>query len=162
MKKNNLLLMAGILGVVLLGFILVRSRKQTVVEQTAQDDIAMIREQQEAGEVMSETSEVEEEAETSPSIVEKEDPKYTLFYGATCPHCHDVLEWMAENDIEDRIEIEKKEVYNNQSNNQQLTLAAQVCGETGGAGVPFLFTPEKECIIGSTPIIDYLSEELGI
>lgn len=93
--------------------------------------------------------------------VESKEIKYIVFYGDTCPHCHDVLDWMEESGIESLLSITTKEVYNNPQNNEQLKLAAQNCGSRS-SGVPFLYTSEKECLVGSTPIIDYLSEQAGL
>ncbi len=92
---------------------------------------------------------------------EKKQEVYTFFYGETCGYCGQVIEWFEETGVESRLNIVRKEVYNNSVNSQQLSLAAQVCNTTSG-GVPFLFTPDKQCVIGSTPIIDYLSEVAGV
>lgn len=104
---------------------------------------------------------VENQAETLDQENEVKKEQYVFFYGETCPYCHDVIEWFDETGVESSLNIVRKEVYNDPANSQQMSLAAQVCGESGG-GVPFLFTPDKQCIVGSTPIIDYLSEEAGL
>jgi len=85
-----------------------------------------------------------------------------FFYGNTCPHCKDVENWMKENKIEERIEIVKKEVYKNQENAQELSLAAQSCGlDTNNIAVPFLYV-ENKCFIGTPDIISYLSQKIGL
>mgnify|MGYP005845005797 CR=1 FL=1 len=81
-----------------------------------------------------------------------------FFYGNTCPHCADVEKWMKENQIEEKVTLIKKEVYDNRQNSQELTEVAQSCGlPTDSIGVPFLYT-EGKCLIGTPDIIDYLTK----
>lgn len=111
-----------------------------------------------------EQEKAEEEASLKQEVLgeaAQEQPKYIYFYGETCRYCHDVEDWMEETQIESILNIEKREVYYNQAHQEQMNLAAQTCGESSG-GVPFLFTPDKNCIIGSTPIVEYLSSQAGL
>ena len=87
-----------------------------------------------------------------------------FFYGNTCPHCEDVEEWMKENKIEEKIEIVKKEVYDDNANALELSRAAKSCGmDTSSIGVPFLYyAPEGKCLIGTPDIVGYLSDRAGI
>lgn len=89
--------------------------------------------------------------------------KIFFFYGSTCPHCHDVLEWMEENGVESLVEVEKKEVYQDQDNSQQLSAAAQSCGiPLDRVGVPFVFTHDKQCLVGAPKVKAYLSEQANL
>jgi glutaredoxin len=82
-----------------------------------------------------------------------------FFYGNTCPHCEDVEEWIEDNKIEEKIDIIKKEVYDNRENAQELSLAAQNCGlNTNSIGVPFLYA-ENKCYVGTPDIVSYLSQK---
>ncbi len=86
-----------------------------------------------------------------------------FFYGNTCPHCKDVEGWMEENKIEEKVELVKKEVYDNRANSLELSQAAQSCGlSTSSIGVPFVFTPEGECLIGTPDIVNYFSGKAGL
>jgi len=86
-----------------------------------------------------------------------------FFYGNTCPHCDDVEDWMEENKIEEKIEIVKKEVYDNNPNALELSKAAESCGmDISSIGVPFLYTPEGKCLIGTPDIVSYLSNKAGM
>lgn len=86
-----------------------------------------------------------------------------FFYGNTCPHCADVEEWMKENNIEEKVQLTKKEVYGNKANALELSKAAESCGmDTASIGVPFLFTPEGKCLVGTPDIVNYLSEKAGL
>jgi len=69
---------------------------------------------------------------------------------------------MVENKVEEKIEIIKKEVYDNQQNAQELTQTAKKCGlPTNSIGVPFLFA-EGKCLIGTPDITSFLSQKAGI
>ncbi len=89
------------------------------------------------------------------------DQKFVFFYGDTCPYCHDVMDWMDETGVESMLDITRKEVYNDAKNSEQMNLAVRSCG-MAQSGVPMMYTSDKECIVGSTPIIDHLSEVAGI
>jgi glutaredoxin len=81
-----------------------------------------------------------------------------FFYGNTCPHCKDVEDWMAENKIEEKILLIKKEVYDNRQNALELEKVAKNCGISADSiGVPFLYA-EGKCITGTPEITSYLSE----
>lgn len=96
---------------------------------------------------------------TEPSPVKQQ---YVLFYGETCPHCHVVMDWMDEAGVDSRLDVARKEVYSNPQFSEQMNLAAQNCG-IDRIGVPFLYdASQKECVVGSTPIIDHLTAELGL
>lgn len=82
------------------------------------------------------------------------------YWGTTCPYCHDVIDWMDENQIDDQLDIVRKEVYENQQNSAELSQRAQSCGMGERVGVPFMYTSGGECIVGSTPIIEYLEQKL--
>ncbi len=87
----------------------------------------------------------------------------TYYYGNTCPHCKEVENWMEENKIEEKIKVVKKEVYDNASNAAELRLAAQKCGlDTKSIGVPFLYSPEGKCFIGTPDVIAFLKEKAGL
>lgn len=88
--------------------------------------------------------------------------KIVYYYGETCPHCKDVREWMEKNKVEEKIKIEKKEVWNNQINAQELNKVAEVCGlDTSSIGVPFLWADGK-CYIGTPDVIKVLSDKSKI
>jgi len=85
-----------------------------------------------------------------------------LYYGNTCPHCKEVEEFIAANNIKDKINLVEKEVYQNQKNADELGEAAKKCGlNTDSVGVPFLFA-EGKCYIGTPEVISYLSQKVGI
>lgn len=83
-----------------------------------------------------------------------------LFYGDGCPHCAIVENYLKENNIESKIEFEKKEVYNNKDNANLLAKIAKQCGiKENELGVPFLWTG-SECKIGDEDIINFFKEKV--
>lgn len=94
------------------------------------------------------------------------DPDLVFYWGNGCPHCENVEKWLDENNTEQKIEVNYKEVYYNQTNQQELSqIVEEYCPELlgeDGIGVPLGFDPNsKKCIQGDTPIIEFLSDELG-
>lgn len=84
------------------------------------------------------------------------------YYGATCPHCVDVNEFLEENDIASKVDFTKKEVWNNKDNANELSEVAQKCGiNPGSIGVPFLYADEK-CFIGGPDVEGFFSEAAGL
>ncbi len=87
-------------------------------------------------------------------------PKMIYFYGETCPHCHDVLEYIADNDIRSKLSFRELETYNNVSNARLLNAKAKLCrlDTTQGVPVPFFFDGEN-CHIGSDKIIEFFESQ---
>jgi|WetSurMetagenome_2_1015567.scaffolds.fasta_scaffold24831_6 flagellar biosynthesis/type III secretory pathway M-ring protein FliF/YscJ len=82
----------------------------------------------------------------------------TLFYGLECPHCANVEQYMQKNKIEEKVKIDKKEVYHDQDNAQELGAIASGCGkDTNQIGVPFLYDG-KSCYEGEDEVKNYLSQ----
>lgn len=82
---------------------------------------------------------------------------YEYFSSPTCPHCAVVDGFLEGWEGKDKIKIEKKEVLNNRENINLFYQRGEYCQiPRNQLGVPFLFTPEGECILGDQPIIDYL------
>jgi len=82
--------------------------------------------------------------------------KLVLFYGDGCPHCALVEDYLKENPP--KFNLEKKEVYYNKINQQELVMRAKTCGlPQNEIGVPFLWTGSG-CIIGDQPIINYFKQ----
>lgn len=83
-----------------------------------------------------------------------------LFYGDGCPHCANVENFINNNGILAKIPLIEKEVYNNKDNFDEFSAKAKLCGiESNSLVVPFLWT-SSECVLGDTPIIDYLKNQI--
>jgi len=88
--------------------------------------------------------------------------KMVFYYGDTCPHCKIVEEFFLQNNIEDRVKFDKKEVYNNKSNQADLGKKAAKCGiNPNNIGVP-LFWDGSTCLVGDKPIMNFFKEKLNI
>jgi glutaredoxin len=86
--------------------------------------------------------------------------KVVYYYGLTCPHCKEVEEWMKKNKVEEKIKVEKKEVWYNKENAAELQEVARVCNlDSSSIGVPFLWADGK-CYIGTPDVERILTEKL--
>jgi len=86
--------------------------------------------------------------------------KIIFYYGITCPHCKEVEEWMKKNKVEEKIKVEKKEVWYNKENAAELQEVAKFCSlDPTSIGVPFLWADEK-CYIGTPDVEKVLAEKL--
>ena len=86
--------------------------------------------------------------------------KIVYYYGLTCPHCKDVEEWMKKNKVEEKIKVEKKEVWYNKENAAELQEVAKFCSlDSTSIGVPFLWADGK-CYIGKPDVKKVLAEKL--
>jgi len=87
-----------------------------------------------------------------------------LFYGEGCSHCVNVDKFIQDNDIENKIRFDKKEVFYNRENANLLAEKAQICGmPTDNIGVPFLWEEStKTCKSGDADIINYFKAKINI
>lgn len=83
-----------------------------------------------------------------------------LFWGVGCPHCEIVKTYIKDNNLETKIKVAYKEVYNSQENQKLLTSTVAKCPEidsSRGIGVPLGFDIKtSKCLYGDTPIIEWL------
>lgn len=92
-------------------------------------------------------------------IFQKGKSKIVYYYGQDCPHCQKVEEFLKENKIEEKLFFEKKEVYYNKKNAQELTRRARKCGvKSNEIPVPFLWDGSR-CIIGDEAVINFFKEK---
>lgn len=97
--------------------------------------------------------------------VDSTDSDLIFYWGDGCPHCENVEEFMTTNNVDQKLKINKKEVYKNIDNQEELkAIANQYCPEVitnGGIGVPLAFDVQnKVCLSGDTPIIDFLKQKI--
>jgi glutaredoxin len=84
---------------------------------------------------------------------------YEYYGGEGCPHCANVEKFFDTWENRDKIQIDKKEVYKDQDNIDLFKSRVEYCNlPNSRVGVPFLFTPEGECVIGDTPIISLFEQ----
>jgi glutaredoxin len=86
-----------------------------------------------------------------------------LFYSQSCPHCHNVSNFIKENNIDDKINLLQLDASGKYG--ELFVEKVKECGlDSQGYGVPFLYySPEShDCIMGDTPIIDFFKNYLSL
>jgi len=86
-------------------------------------------------------------------------PAMILFYGDGCPHCEIVDEYIANNNVKDKYQFQKLEIFNNKQNAQLMAQKTRQCGldTSQGMGVPFFFDGQN-CYLGDQDIINFFSK----
>ncbi|MBU4380723.1 hypothetical protein L6255_04350 [Candidatus Parcubacteria bacterium] len=88
--------------------------------------------------------------------------KVILYFGNTCPHCRDVEEYITENKIKEKVDIEEKEVYQDKINSAELALVALSCNiASDQIFVPFMYA-EGKCLVGVEEIKQLLNSKAGL
>lgn len=83
-----------------------------------------------------------------------------LYWGEGCPHCAKVDAFIQENNVEQKVQFERKEVYNNKKNALEMKKVAKQCGlPTESIGIPFFWTG-SQCLTGDQDIIAYFQKQL--
>jgi glutaredoxin len=83
-----------------------------------------------------------------------------LYWGEGCPHCEKVEEFLAQNKLDAKFPITRKEVYSQKGNAREMQKIAKSCGlPADSISIPFLWTG-KECLIGDVDIIAFFQKQL--
>lgn len=94
-----------------------------------------------------------------------------LFFGADCPHCKNVEDFVAQNKIEEKVKFTSLEVpFNGKTSSELLSnvkLAMQLADNCKldikkGISLPFLWDGAGACTAGDTPIIEFFKNKAGI
>ena len=84
------------------------------------------------------------------------------YYGAECPHCKKVNEFLESNKIAEKVTFIKKEVWHDRQNADEMAQAASQCGlNKNEIGVPFIFD-NGTCLIGEPDVIKFFREKAGM
>lgn len=91
-----------------------------------------------------------------------DDSKIIFYYSLTCPHCKNVEDYVANNNVKDKINFQEKEVSENEDNAADFVDKVQKCNiKPEEAGVPLLWDGESEtCLLGDEPIIGYFFQKM--
>ena len=86
-----------------------------------------------------------------------------LFYGEGCPHCLKVESYIEENKVTDKIDLQLKEVWNNEENHNLMIEKVKACNlGNKSVGVPFLWDAgNSKCLMGDSNVIDYLQSKVN-
>lgn len=75
-----------------------------------------------------------------------------FYWGDGCPHCKTVEDKLEQYHVSDKIDFERKEVWNDKKNAKEMEQRASACGiKTSEIGVPFLFSDGK-CFVGEPDV----------
>ncbi len=94
-----------------------------------------------------------------------------LFYGDGCPHCKNVDDFLAANNVSQKVKYTQLEVpfglktsSELQANAAAAILKAQNCGidTSNGISIPFLWDGTSKCFTGDTDVISFFKEQAGI
>lgn len=101
---------------------------------------------------------MQEKAATPP------DANLIYYYGAECPHCHAINEFIDQNDIASKVEFTKKEVWHDKANSEEMAERAKACGiDPNNIGVPFIYDQEKNtCTMGEPDVRKLFSDRAGL
>ena len=81
-----------------------------------------------------------------------------FFYGAECPHCQAVEKYIADNQLDQKMTISKREVYHIKPNANLMVQKAEGCKiAPEDMGVPFLWASGK-CYVGDNEVENFLNE----
>ena len=82
-----------------------------------------------------------------------------LYYGEECPHCHEVIDYLKENKISEKVQYGLKEVWHNKDNQKTMMKKVEECNlNPQEVGVPFLYAKGK-CYIGTPDVLDFFKKE---
>jgi hypothetical protein len=88
-----------------------------------------------------------------------------FFFRSDCPHCLKVEQFMAANNVEQKIKIDKKQVYSDKVTPESIILdekAAQCGIAPADIGTPFVWDgPTGKCYEGEDDVINFLKAKLG-
>jgi type II secretory pathway pseudopilin PulG len=99
----------------------------------------------------------------SSNQIKNSDSGLILFYGDGCQHCVNLEKYLTDNKVENKIAIDKLEVFNNKVNALLLADKAKKCGlDTKYISVPFLWNgTTAKCLTGDVDIIKFFQDKVS-
>lgn len=87
-----------------------------------------------------------------------------LFYGEGCPHCKNVEDFIRNNNIDEKVQFDLKEIWYNKDNATLMNQKADICKiNKDELGVPFLFDAKNsKCLVGADEIIQFFKDQAEI
>jgi len=91
------------------------------------------------------------------------DASTIYFFGAECPHCKRINEFLEANGVASKFTFTKKEVWHSRTNSAQMKEKAEACGlDASKVGVPFIYTEGNKCIVGEPDVKKFFAEKAGV
>ncbi|HTW97026.1 MAG TPA: hypothetical protein VMD74_05210 [Candidatus Methylomirabilis sp.] len=88
-----------------------------------------------------------------------------FFFRSDCPHCLKAEQFLADNKVEEKIKITKKQVFPNKVTPESELLGekAKQCGiSLAEVGVPFVWDgPTGKCYMGDVDVINFFQQKLN-
>jgi cytochrome c biogenesis protein CcdA/glutaredoxin len=101
-------------------------------------------------------------ASESQVVANYTEEEITIYVGDGCPHCAVVEEYVEDEGVEEYLDVEFKEVYNDRGNAAEFHERATELGlPLGSLGVPFLVVGDEH-FVGDKPIIAFFEEQIGL
>ena len=83
-----------------------------------------------------------------------------FYYGITCPHCQVVENFINQNNLNNTLKLDYREVFNNSDNAATLRTVWTKCHQTGDPQVPVAYF-NNTCYIGEDDAISFLNSRMG-
>ena len=99
------------------------------------------------------------QADTVAGVTSTSGANLVFYYGAGCPHCQKVEDYIKMNKTDQKLPMEMKEVWSSESNANEMKAIAKTCGIADDKiGVPLLYDKSNQtCYLGDSQAIDYLT-----
>lgn len=93
-----------------------------------------------------------------------DDPNAIVYYhGEGCPHCKVVNDFLAANNIAEKVSFTKKEVWGDKLNAIEMNRRAKACDiKPEGMGVPFVYGGDGKCYVGEPDVINFFKTRSGM
>lgn len=162
MKNKSIIIILGLIIVIILGYFTFQNLQNRKISLKESNEKVVAK--QADKNIKQNQKKVEENNSGIKAGDDYGDPTASVvyYYGRECPHCEKVAEFLDDNDIYNKVDFAKKEVWHNKENGKNLMIDAQKCGiNPSSVGVPFLFSDGK-CFIGDVDVINYFKEKANI
>ena len=84
----------------------------------------------------------------------------SLYFRPECPHCQNVEKFISDNRLDEKFDIQMKNIDENGQYANELMARSQLCSiDAATVGVPLLYD-SGECFMGEDEIINYFQEKL--
>lgn len=85
----------------------------------------------------------------------------TFYYGESCPHCQKVEQSIRDENLDQKVAFDMKEVWSSEANNKEMQAKADICKiSQDQLGVPFLFDGKNQkCYVGEVDVLKFLEDQ---
>jgi len=88
--------------------------------------------------------------------------KITYYYRDDCPHCQNILNFIEENKISEKVGFTKKELSTDAASSREFLAVVKKCGIAAEeAGVPLVYA-DGQCFLGEPKVMELFKKKAGI